>query len=194
MLTGYTNNFPNDVMFDGGIIMIGTAKWGVTKGEPSFNPNREILSSDFDGRTVPLKLLDRIIHGEPEISFTALELGPAATGKQLGYVEPGSTEVTTGVTPNTLTTITPKGGNQFLLAAEYLADFRLIFERGPAVGAGIKKYAALYMPIAIVKSWGPVQGKNKDHPTYQVTVCGRGDPAGALDLPAYKIELRESTP
>lgn len=194
MIAGYSANFPNDVLFDNGIVRVGSTNWGVTKGQSSFTPNRTIVNSDFDGKTVPLKLLDRIIHGEPIIQFTAMEFGPAASGSQLAKLEPGSAEATTGVTPNTVTTITPLAGNQFLVAGNYLTDFRLIFERAIVAGAGIKKYACLYMPIAIIMEWGPIQGNVKDHPTYACKVAGRGDPTGDLTAAAYKIELRESLP
>lgn len=194
MLHGYSANLPSDALLDNGIVRIGATNWGVTKGQSSFTPNRTVINADFDGKSVPLKLLDRIIHGEPTIQFTAIEFGPAASGSQLVKLEPGSTEATTGTTPNTKTTITPLAGNQFLVAGNYLTDFRLIFERTIAAAAGVKKYAALYMPIALIVEWGPIQGSNKDHPTYQCKVAGRGDPAGDLSAAAYKIELLESLP
>src|SRR3954463_6753189 len=100
MLSGYSANFPGDVLFDAGILRVGSTNWGVTKGEPSFTPNSAIVNSDFDGKTVPLKLLDRILHGEPIVQFTAMELGPSASGSQIGKLLPGSTEATTGSTPN----------------------------------------------------------------------------------------------
>jgi hypothetical protein len=196
MLTGYLASFPNDALLDNGIIKIGANIWGVTKGQSSFTPGSTIVNSDFDGKTVPLKGLDRLLHGEPIIQFTALELGPSASGNQIAKLLPGSTEATTGSTPNTKTTITPLSGNQFLVAGNYLVDFRLIFERAIVTGAGVKKYAALYMPLALVIEWGPLQGNNKDHPTYSCKVAGRTDPGGGGDLSpsAYKIELLESLP
>lgn len=194
MLTGYSNNFPTDVLFDNGIIRIGSTNWGVTKGQSSFTPNSTTVNSDFDGKTVPLKLLDRIIHGEPMIQFTAMEFGPSASGNQLAKLIPHATEATTGVTPNTKTTVVPLAGNQFLAAGDYLTDFRLIFERGVPASAGVKKYAALHLGLALIVDWGPIQGNNKDHPTYQCKVVGRGDPAGDLSAAAYNIELFESLP
>lgn len=195
MLTGYSNNFPSDVLLDNGIIRIGSVNWGVTKGQSSFTPNSTVVNTDFDGKTVPLKLLDRLIHGAPQIQFTAMEMGPSATGLQISKLLIGSSEATSGSTPNTKTTITPMQGNQLFDTGKYLTDFRLIFERGIAAGTGVKKYCALYMPIAVVMDWGPLQGANKDHPTYSVKVEGRGDPAsGDLSTAAYKIELLESLP
>lgn len=194
MLTGYSNNFPNDALLDNGIVRVGSTNWGVTKGQSSFTHGSSIINADFDGKTVPLRLLDRILHGEPVIQFTAMEWGPSASGNQIAKLVPGSAELTTGVSPNTKTTITPLAGNQFLTAGSYLTDFRLIFERTIVAGAGVKKYASLYMPFAIVMDWGPLQGNNKDHPTYQCKVAGRGDPTGDLSACAYKIELLESLP
>ena len=194
MLNGFSTNFPNDCMFDNGIIRVGSTNWGVTKGPSSFDPQRTIQNSDFDGKTVPLQLLDRLIHGEPIIQFTALEIGAAASGAQLAKLEPGSAEATTGVTPNTVTTITPLAGNQYLVSGNYLIDFRLCFERGIPVAAGAKKYACLWMPVALVMAWGPIQGNAKDHPTYQCKVVGRNPGTGDISAAAYKIELRESLP
>lgn len=194
MLTGYSNNFPTDTLFDNGIIKVGSVVWGVTKGQSSFTPNSVLVNSDFDGKAAPIKQLDRLIHGEPVIQFTAMELGPSASGNQLAKLLMGSAEVTSGTTPNTKTVVTPQSGNQYLASNHYLTDFRLIFERAVATGAGIKKYASLHFAIAVVLDWGPVQGANKDHPTFQVKVAGRVDPAASLSLAAYDIELLESLP
>jgi len=194
MLNGYLSTFPSDVLFDNGIIRIGSVNWGVTKGPSSFTPNSTTVNSDFDGKTVPLKGLDRTFHGEPVIQFTGLELGPAASGNQIAKLLPQSTEATTGSTPNTKTTITPVAGNQFLAASSYITDFRLIFQRAIAPGAGIKSYCALHLPIALIIEWGPLQGVNKDHPTYSCKVAGRQDPAVDTQSACYNIELLESLP
>ena len=194
MISGYTNNFPNDVLFDNGIIRIGSVVWGVTKGQTTFTPGSTIVNSDFDGKSVPLKLLDRLIHGEPVIQFTGMELGPSISGNQIAKLLPGSSEATTGTTPNTKTTITPLPSNNYLAASSYITDFRLIFERGIPGGAGVKRYAALHFANALVLDWGPLQGNAKDHPTYSCKVAGRGDPTSDLTAAAYVIELLESLP
>src|SRR5687768_9893350 len=124
MLSGYTNDFPTDVLLDQGIIMVGNEKLGATKGPPQFGPNREIINLDFDGKTVPQKLLDRIFQGEPMISGAVLPFSLAGTSKQIDRMEPGFTSATSGATPNEVTTITPMSSGGFVAANQYLTDVR----------------------------------------------------------------------
>lgn len=195
MLTGYSINLPSDVLMDSGVLYVGTAIVGVSKGPWQFDPGREIVNSEFDGKHAPIKGLDRLFHGEPVISGTLIQFADSDTGGQMAKIEPGSSEADSGSTPNVLTTITPKAGGNFFASGDYLTDVRLIFERGIAAAAGTKKYAAIYLPCAIVKKWGPLAGANKDHPTYGVEIAGRKDMgSGTTADAAYKIEFRESLP
>lgn len=195
MLTGYTTNFPNDVLWDTGVAYVGANPIGASKGQPQFDPGREIVNIDFDGKHAPLKGIDRIFHGEPSVEFTLLDFGPAAQGAQVAKLEPGSSAADTGTTPNTLTTVTPKTGGTYIASGEYLTDFRLVYERGITAGAGVKKYFAIYFPVALVARYGPVQGGNKETAGIPVRIVGRKDMAsGTTADPAYKLEYRESLP
>lgn len=193
MLTGYTANLPSDVLLDTGVLYVGSTVVGATRGAPQFNPNREVENVEFDGKHAPLKGLDRPFHGEPEISGTLIEFGDAATGNQIGKLEPGASSATAGGAGVSVTTITPAPGGAFMASGSYLTDVRLVFERG--IGTGTKKYAVIYFPCGFVKQWGPLQGAAKGEATVPFTIVGRKDPAaGSLADAAYKIELREALP
>lgn len=195
MLTGYSANLPNDVLLDTGVVYVASTLIGATRGAPDFDPAFEIENVDFDGKHAPLKLLDRKFHGESKLGFTLLDFGPATHGNQIAKLEAGSASVDSGVTPNTLTTITPKVGGAFYAAGDYLADVRLVFERGITPGAGVKKYAAYYFPCAIVRKWGAVKGESKKEAGIPVEIVGRKDMAAGTTADAtYKIELREALP
>src|SRR4051794_4724849 len=138
MLTGYAATLPDDTMMDSGILQVGSAIIAATKGEPEFDPAFVVENFDFDGKQAPIKGLDRRFNGESKVSATIFQFGPAASGAQLAKIEAGSSEATTGTTPNTITTVTPKVGGALYASGDYLTDFRLIFERGITAGAGVK--------------------------------------------------------
>lgn len=195
-LNGYTPNLPSDALLDTGIVMVGNEVIGVTRGAPQFSPEFEIENIEFDGKTAPIRGLDRKFYGAAKISGTLIEFGPTATGEQIQRLEAGiSAAVDTGTTPNTLSTFTPKVGGQLYASGDYLTDVRVIFERGIAVGAGIKKYAAILFPVALVKLYGPMQGEDRKHVSIPFEIEARKDMAsGTTNDAPYKIELRESMP
>lgn len=195
MLTGYSNNLPSDIVLDSGVLYAASTLIGATKGEPEFDPGFTVENFDFDGKQSDILGLDRRFNGASKVSATIFEFGPAASGAQLAKIEAGSTEATAGTTPNTITTVTPKTGGGLYASGDYLTDFRLIFERGITAGAGIKKYACIYMPKAIVMKWGPIKGANRAQATFSIEVVGRRDmSSGLVGDATYKIELRESLP
>lgn len=195
MLTGHTANLPNDTMLDSGVFYVGSNPIGVSRGGFKFDPGWDVVNSEFDGKHAPILGLDRKFYGESVISGTLIEFGPATHGNQIAKMEAGIAGVDTGVTPNTLTTLTPAVGGVPYPAGSYLNDVRLVFERAIATGAGVKKYVAIYYPKAIVRKWGPIAGANKDHPTIEFEVAARKDmSAGTTADAPYKIELREALP
>jgi hypothetical protein len=195
MLTGYTANLPNDIVLDSGVAYVGSAVLGATRGSWEFDPAWTIENVDFDGKHPPIKLLDRKFHGEALFSATLIEFGPSTSGNQIAKLEAGSASVDTGTTPSTLTTITPKAGGGLYAAGDYLTDVRIMFERAITAGAGVKKYAAIYFPSAIVRKWGPLKGENKKEASFAIEICGRKDMAAGTTADAtYKIELREALP
>lgn len=191
-LTGHTAYFPSDVLLDMGILMVGAARIGVTKGPPQFSPNIEVATSEFDGMHAPLKGMDRFFYGEANFAATLMEMGDASTGNQLAKLLPGSSANTTG-SPS-VTTITPKAGGTFLASNEYLTDVRLIFERG-SVGSGTKQYAALYFPYGLLLPTWTLQGEPRKYANIPISIAARkdGSSGNIYDAP-FKIELREALP
>lgn len=193
-VSGYSTNLPSDVILDQGIVRIGSANLGVTKGPPRWDPGWEIQNIEFDGKHAPLYLLDRKFYGECVLAFTLIEFGPSTTGNQIPKLEAGAAAVDSGTTPNTKTTITPKVGGSLYPAGDYLGDVRVIFQRGLAPAAGAKTFAAITMAKALVRKWS-VNGSNKDTATIDVEIVGRRDASTLTiwDAP-YIIELLETLP
>lgn len=194
-LTGYTDNLPEDTILDHGTVYDGPTKIGVTRGGVKWDPGWTIENIPFDGSDTPIKGLDRKFYGEPMLSFTLIEFGPTSPqGAQIEKLEAGSAAADSGTTPNTLTTITPKAGRQIYASGDYLSDIRVLFHRAITPGAGVKQYAAIYLPCALVRKWS-LAGGDKDAATIDVELVGRKDMAsGTTADAAYKIELRESEP
>lgn len=190
-LTGHTSNFPNDVLLDMGILMVGAAAIGVTKGPPKFSPAIELAMSEFDGMHAPLKGMDRLFYGEAQFSATIMEIGDSATGNQAAKLLPGSTSASAG-SPN-VTTITGKSGGAFLASGDYLTDVRLIFQRG--VSSGTKQYFAIYFPCGLVLPTWELQGEARKYATTAITIGARKDMASGsvYDCP-FKLEYREALP
>jgi hypothetical protein len=191
MLTGYSTNLPSDVLLDSGVLYVGNACRGATRGGLQFTPDFEIENVDFDGKQANIKGLDRKFFGpDSKIAGTLIEFGDTSTGNQVLLLEPGGTTASAG-SPN-VTTFTPNPGSEFLASGDYSTDVRLIFERG--VGSGTKKYAAIYFPVALVKTWS-LQGANKGEATIGFEICARRDmSSGTVATSPYLIEHREALP
>jgi hypothetical protein len=190
-LTGLTiANFPSDLLLDAGVVFVGSAKKGVTRGAPRFAPNRSTENVDFDGKIgPPIKGLHRIMHGAPTIGFTLLELGGTGTGNQIDLLEPGNTDATV----TTVITHTPKPGGPFLVTGDYVADLRVVWERGDSV-TGTPKYFAVYFPWALCTRYD-IAGQNKSEALVSCEFEGAIDIAtqGIGDA-AYKLEYRTTLP
>ena len=187
-LTGLDiTKFPSDILWDVGIVFIGSTKFGVTEGPPRFDPNTTFQQVTFDGQHAPIKGLYRQIHGEPKIAFTMKELGDSTTGNQLAKLEPGSTSAVVSTT----TTITPAKSGILVASGSYLTDFRIIWERG-AAGSGL--FAAVHFAVALVTKYG-IQGQNKKEAQIPVEVVGCVDMStGAITDAAYNLEFRTALP
>jgi hypothetical protein len=101
-------NFPSDILYNPGLVYIGSGKFGATSGPPKFTASRTVENIPFDGKYADVKGLDRVMHGNASIAFTMIELGNAPTGNQLPVFEPGVTNATTSA-PGAPGTITPVG-------------------------------------------------------------------------------------
>lgn len=189
-LSGLTiANFPADILLDSGVVFVGSTKLGVTRGEPKFTPNRTITNIEFDGKHAPIKGIDRLMHGEPVIAFTMLELGGTGTGNQIDKLEPGNADATVG----TIITHTPAPGGGLIAAADLVADLRVIWERGNSTGA-LPKYFAVLFPVALCTKYD-IGGQNRGEGLIAAEFVGRVDMAtGATSDAAYKLEYRTALP
>lgn len=136
-------NFPQDILYNSGIVFQGSTRFGVTRGAPKWTPNRTIDNIAFDGKYAPVKGLDRPMHGEPSIAFTMLEIGQAATGGQIAKLEPGATSATATApaTPGTITP-TPSITGGALTAGTY-------FYKVTAINAGGESLASAEVSSAV---------------------------------------------
>lgn len=194
--TTWTANSPLDIVRDAGRLVIGATPFAVLKGGARFDPGFELenIGVGLDGVDVPVVGLDRRIYNGCVLSCVISEFGPATHGNQIAKLEPGSTSVDTGTTPNTKTTITPKAGRALYVAADYLTDVYLVAARSIVSAAGVKGYPSIHIAKAIVRKWD-MQTVPKDHATINVEIAGRRDmTTGTLADPDYDIVLWETAP
>lgn len=185
-ITGYSTDLPADVLLDSGVLYVGAAIVGVSRGGLSFDPGKQYRNTDFDGKRSPVKLLDRITGYDAKLSGNMLEFG----AEELVQFEPGS--VNDAATP--VATITPKAAGTLLVTGDYLSNVRLVFERGGSTGAA-PLYAAVLFPCAMVTQYS-VKGADNNEAEIAITIEARLD-ATAPTVPStcpYKIELRSTLP
>lgn len=135
-LTGFTTNFPNDVLVDSGVLYIGASVFGAFAGGLRFEPGVEYLNVAFDGKRSPVRGLDRKSNQMPKISGTAIQLSTS----NVAQIEPGATTATgwTGAT-----SYAPKRAGAFLASGDYLTDVRAIWLRGNGQFVQVRFPAAL---------------------------------------------------
>lgn len=73
-LTGYTDQFPSDVVIDSGVLYVGDNVFGVFRGGLKFDPGTQYRNVEFDGKRSPVMGLDRVTMRTPKISGVLLEL------------------------------------------------------------------------------------------------------------------------
>ena len=146
---------PTDILVDAAVVYIGTTSIGVLRGDPTFDPGREIRNADFNGKRADVVGLDRTIRWQSIISGVLLEFGASATpggGNTLRYLEPGSTETT----PSSVVTITPNPGGEFLASGDYVTDLKFIKKRGNATFWSVRFAKALCL------TWSLAGGENDE--------------------------------
>ena len=180
-ITGYSADLPGDVLMDTGVLYVGTAILGATRGAPRFDPGKVMSNIDFDGKRSPIMGLDRIDRYESMIACTLLEFDAA----DIARFEPGSTS------SGTTTVIhVPKDAGVLLASGDYITDLRLIFERGVTPAT----YAAIHFSRALVTKWS-LSGNKDDIGLIECEFQARlnMDSAAISDCP-YTIELRDALP
>lgn len=181
-LSGYSADLPGDVLLDTGVLYVGSTVLGATRGAPRFDPGKSFSNLDFDGKRSDIMGLHRVDKWEPVIACTLLEFD----APDLVRFEPGETFAGT-----TTVIHTPKRAGLLLVAADYISDLRLVFERGAAVIT----YAAIHFPKALVRRY-QVAGNKDDIGLMEAEFLAVLDMSGANNLAdaPYKIELRDALP
>jgi hypothetical protein len=179
-LSGYVTTLPTNVILGSCVLYIdGNTPWGVSQGEPTINLPHEYENLDFDGKLgLPIVGLDRRKAGQiPFFEGTFIEM----TAARALELEPGGTSAVAA----SVTTVTPKKYGEFLVAADYKENVRLVFRMAGA-SAGI---------CLVEFDWGlllleSIVGASAGNGSYKVRFEAR-QPANVSDLGTapYTIKL-----
>lgn len=150
-LSGFSNvNTPSDLLLDSGVLYVGAAVQGPSRGGWKIDTNKEVRDVEFDGKRSPILGMQRTSKFAPVFSGTLIQLRPA----DALFMEPGATTTVTGVTTPT-GVITPKKAGTTYVAGDYISNARIIFERSNNLG-----YWQTRFPSALVRKWA---GKGTDN-------------------------------
>lgn len=188
-LTGFDpDNFPLDVIYESGVVMIAAVPVGVVVGGVKWNNGKTYTQPGFDGKQADYAGLDRPMYGAATLSFVMQELGDATTGNQIHFLEPGATSASAG-TPS-VETITPKPGGGFVAAGDYSSNVRMLCERG-SQGSG--NYVAVLLEKALCTKYDVSTQPGKEG---QVTVefTARLPLTAPINQAPYKFEYRTDVP
>lgn len=139
-LSSYTDAFPSDVLLSTAILCIGEDKFGGTLGGLTFNPNREIVNLDFDGKRAMVAGIDRTARRRGVFSGTAQRLGVS----DLEQYEPGGSS-DSGWSSGAA--YIPAKAGPLYGDGMYLSDVRMIWQRGNGDLFQVR------MPKAIITTW-----------------------------------------
>lgn len=148
-LTGFTTQFPTDVLVDSGVLYVGATVFGAFQGGLKFDPGLEYLNTNFDGKRSPVRLLDRKSNQMPKISGTVIQLSTT----NVTQIEPGATVAASGAWTGS-TSYLPKRAGSFLASGDYLTDVRAIWLRGGGNYVQVRFPSALLMKYDITSQDG----------------------------------------
>lgn len=148
-LTGFTSQFPTDVLVDSGVLYVGATVFGAFQGGLKFDPGIEYLNVNFDGKRSPVKLLDRKGNQMPKITGTVIQMSTT----NVGQIEPGATVSASGAWTGS-TSYLPKRAGSFLAAGDYLTDVRAIWLRGGGNYVQVRFPSALLLKYDITSQDG----------------------------------------
>ena len=148
-LTGFTSNFPSDVLLDSGVLYVGATVFGAFQGGLKFDPGVEYLNTVFDGQRSPVQLLDRKSAMMPMITGTVIQLSTT----NVLQIEPGATTSATGAWTGS-TSYVPKRAGSYLASGDYLTDVRAIWLRGSGAFVQVRFPAALLTKYDITSQDG----------------------------------------
>jgi hypothetical protein len=141
MPSGWNADFPNDMIWDNGVVSIDESgsqvDIGVTRGGVAPEFNDEYRNVPFDGKRVKIAGLDRIIDSAPVITGTLLQFDE----KKGTQFIPGATKVTAG-TPAVSTITGPKRSTK-ITKAQLLKSPRIRYARSGGGTVDIKAPYAL---------------------------------------------------
>jgi hypothetical protein len=187
MITGYTNELPDDCLLDTGVLFVGASPFGASSGGLGFDPGITRKQIEFDGRRSDIAGNDRTIMFAPKITGKFLQFNAA----QIVQLEPDVTSASaTGVM-----TFTPKEAGILDSQRAYIPELRLFFERAGSTESA-PLYAAVYFPKALVDKYKPT-GKDKSEVEIDCEFAARLDMSvngTKITDPPYKIELRSTLP
>jgi hypothetical protein len=123
-LTGFTTDFPNDVVLDSGVLYVGTDVFGAFTGGLKFDPGITYRAIDFDGKRSAVKGLDRKTMMAPKISGTVIQLST----DNVTQIEPGAVDTAAGEWTGAASSYAPFAAGT--LMSSYLSDVRAIWLRG----------------------------------------------------------------
>jgi len=178
-LTGYSADLPGDVLLDTGVLYVGTAVLGATRGAPRFDPGKQMSNIDFDGKRSDILGLHRVDRFESVISATLIEFDAA----DIARFEPGVTNAGSGTV-----VYTPKDAGTLLASGDYITDLRLIFERGDG------KYVAVHFPKALVRRYQPAGNKDDIGLVETEFLAVLDMSTAAISDAPYKIEILAALP
>jgi hypothetical protein len=140
-LTGYSSATPNTVLLDAGVLYIGTAIIGVSRGGFKFDPGKELREFEYDGRGTAAVGDHRVTKYEAVISGKLLEI----TAANLLKIDAGATAATV----SSVTTTTPIDAKVSMIAGGYVSDLALYVEKGDGT------YRAYKFPHALCRKYTP---------------------------------------
>lgn len=161
-LSSYTTTLPTDTLLDTGIMYAGASIFAASVGGIKFTPGRSTREVMFDGKRSRVKGLDRTSKFEPKITGTIVEMGPALVVE----LEPGAVAVGLSGGPAGFTTgYRPKQAGVLYVAGDYLAAFRVIWQRGNGTYVQCR-----FFDGAVVDKWD-VSGTDNEEAKISVEVC-----------------------
>lgn len=154
---------------------------GGTRGGITFDKGEEWRNIPADGLRGKVAMLDRKTSSDPKLTGTCLLFGPDMVSNVL---EPGSTSVNTGTSPNATQTITPVAPGTLLQRGDY-RRFECIWDRGNGGQAKVT------FTMGLVSTW-TLGAQDNNEGEIPITIEARQDPEILLATGPYSpfsIEL-----
>lgn len=170
---------PTEAMVDAGVLYLRNPDasnligMGPSRGGLTFSPGKEMRNVEFDGKTMPVAGLDRVLRTLPTLSGGLIDF----SRKSLGYYEAGSTSADSG----SMARIQPLASTEFLSAGAYLKDVLWITRNQD------NTITVIGIPRALVTTY-EVVGEADNEVIANVTIEGRlPESATNLNDPGYRI-------